>query len=152
LHKLKNSIVKTIELKSPVARVWHAITDFEEFGQWFQVAIDGPFVVGEVSTGQMLYPGFEHFRWYATVKAMETEKYFSFTWCPYSDNPDADYSKEPTTLVEFHLEPTDSGTRLTVEESGFADLPADHRREKALKMNTRGWEACMKAIESHVGG
>jgi uncharacterized protein YndB with AHSA1/START domain len=100
----------------------------------------------------MKYPGVEHFRWYATVKAMEEEKLFSLTWCPYSDNPDADYSREPTTLVEFRLEPTANGTRLTVEESGFADLPADHRRDKALRLNTRGWEEVMTAIKTHVGG
>ena len=63
---------------------------------------------------------------------MEPERLFSFTWCPYSDNPDADYSREPTTLVEFRLEPIAGGTRLHICESGFASLPDDPRRIDAL--------------------
>jgi len=147
---MKDSIVKTIELNVPVARVWKALTDHREFGTWFRVNLDGPFVVGEVSTGHMTYPGYEHFRWYATVTAMEENRLFSFTWCPYSDNPDADYSVEPTTLVEFRLETIPSGTSLTVEESGFSALPDDARRIEAMRMNTRGWDEQMKNIREHV--
>ena len=40
-------IIKTIDLKAPVARVWQALTDHREFGRWFRVALDGPFVAGE---------------------------------------------------------------------------------------------------------
>jgi len=149
---MEDCIVKSIDLKAPISRVWRALTDHEEFGKWFYAAIDGPFVVGEVSTGQMTYPGYEHFRWYATILAMEEEKLFSLTWCPFIDNPDADYSKEPTTLVEFRLESTAAGTRLTVKESGFADLPVDRRPGEALRRNTEGWEGAMKSLKSHVGG
>ena len=117
---MQDRIDKTVELQAPVARVWRALTDHHEFGQWFRVALQGPFKVGEVSNGQITYPGYEHFRWEATVQAMQAERLFSFTWCPYSDNPDADYSREPTTLVEFRLEPTATGTRLHISESGFA--------------------------------
>ena len=100
---MQDSIEKIVELKAPVSRVWRALTDHEEFGQWFRARLDGPFRVGEVSRGHITHPGYEHFRWQATVQAMEPERLFSVTWCPYSDNPDADYSREPTTLVEFRL-------------------------------------------------
>ena len=148
---MEDRIVKSIELKAPIARVWRALTDHEEFGEWFQVAIDGPFVAGEISTGQMTYPGFEHFPWYATILEMEQEKRFVLTWCPYIDNPDADFSKEPTTRVEFTLEPTAEGTRLTIVESGFADLPADHRREECLVRNTKGWDEVVETVKAYVG-
>jgi uncharacterized protein YndB with AHSA1/START domain len=105
---------------------------------------------GEVSTGQMTYPGYEHYRWHAVVKAMEPERRFAFAWCPYSDNPDADYSREPQTPVEFRLEPTSNGTRLHLCESGFAALPDDPRRAEALRMNTEGWEAQARNIAAHV--
>ena len=147
---MQDRIDKSIELKAPVGRVWRALTDHREFGQWFRVALQGPFKVGEVSKGQMTYPGYEHYRWEATVKAMEPERLFSFTWCPYSDNPDADYSREPTTLVEFRLEPTGNGTRLHLSESGFAALPDDVRRVDALRMNTQGWDEQARNIVAHV--
>lgn len=147
---MQDRIEKTIELKAPVARVWRALTDHEEFGQWFRARLDGPFRVGAVSRGHITHPGYEHFRWEATVQAMEPERLFSFTWCPYSDNPDADYSREPTTLVEFRLEPIAGGTRLHISESGFAALPDDARRVTALRMNTEGWDAQAKYIAEHV--
>ena len=81
---------------------------------------------------------------------MEPERLFSFTWHPYAVDPKADYSKEPPTLVEFHLENTPKGTLLTVIESGFDKIPMDRRLE-AFRRNDGGWTQQMKNIESHVG-
>ena len=147
---MHDSIKKDIELKSPVARVWRALTDHEEFGEWFRVKLDGPFVVGGVSTGQITYPGYEHMKWVATVEAMEPDWLFSFKWCPYGGDPDLDYSNEPTTLVEFKLEPISEGTRLVISESGFNALPDDERRVDALRSNTSGWNEQVKNIAAHV--
>jgi uncharacterized protein YndB with AHSA1/START domain len=97
----------------------------------------------------MTYPGYEHIRWNATVAAIEPERLFSFRWHPYAIDPDVDYSGEPTTLVEFRLEPNGSGSILTVTESGFAAIP-EGRRFEALRMNDRGWTMQMTNIERHV--
>ena len=93
--------------------MWRALTDHREFGEWFRVKLDGPFVAGQVSRGHITYPGYEHLKWEATVRSMEPERLFSFTWHPYAVDPKIDYAKEPTTLVEFRLEPMDGGTVLT---------------------------------------
>jgi uncharacterized protein YndB with AHSA1/START domain len=146
-------IEKRIELKAPTSRVWRALTDYREFGEWFGVKLEGPFVVGQVSRGQITYPGYEHLKWEATVQRMEAERLFSFTWpqpksIEKSDYP-SDCSKEPTTLVEFRLEKTATGTLLVVVESGFDKLPADRRLE-AFRRNEGGWTEQMKNIEGHV--
>ncbi len=146
---MSNVIEKQIELKAPVPRVWRALTDHNEFGEWFRVKIESPFKPGQVSRGRILIPGFDHVKWEATVQKMEPEKLFSFTWHPYAVDPDKDYSKEPTTLVEFRLAPKSSGTLLTVTESGFDALPKD-RAFEAFRMNEGGWTAQMKNIEAHV--
>ena len=146
---MTDRIEKRIELKAPVARVWRALTDHREFGEWFRVKIDGPFVPGEVSRGNITYPGYEHLKWEAVVKAMEPERLFSFTWHPYAVDPKVDYSKEPQTLVEFRLEKTPEGTRLTVTESGFDKIPAG-RRPEAFRMNEGGWAEQMKNIERYL--
>src|SRR3954470_17789398 len=91
-----NTIEKRIELKAPVSRVWRALTDHREFGEWFRVNLDGPFVPGQVSRGSITYPGYEHLRWEATVQRMEPERLFSFSWHPYAIDPAVDYSHEPT--------------------------------------------------------
>jgi uncharacterized protein YndB with AHSA1/START domain len=142
-------IEKRIELKAPVARVWRALTDHKEFGQWFRVKIDGPFVVGQPSRGHITIPGYEHLKWDATIKAIEPQHYFAYTWHPYPADPKIDYSQETPTLVEFKLSPTPGGTLLEVTESGFDRIPAQ-RRAEAFRMNEGGWTAQLKNIESHV--
>jgi uncharacterized protein YndB with AHSA1/START domain len=146
---MTDRIEKRIELKAPVSRVWRALTDYREFGAWFRVKLDGPFVPGQVSSGQLTYPGYEHVKWEAIVQKIEPERLFSFTWHPYPADPAIDYSKEPSTLVEFRLEKTATGTLLTVTESGFDKIPANRRLE-AFRMNDSGWTQQLKNIEVYV--
>ena len=146
---MENRIEKRIELKAPVSRVWRALTDYREFGEWFRVKLEGPFVPGQVSRGHILHPGYEHVKWEAVVQKMEPESLFSFTWHPYSVEPKVDDAKETPTLVEFRLEKTSSGTLLLLTESGFDEVPS-YRRDEAYRMNEGGWSAQMKNIESYV--
>ena len=146
---MPDRIEKRIELKAPVSRVWSAITDYQQFGQWFRAKLDGPFVVGQVSKGHITYPGYEHLKWEAVVQKMEPEWLFSFTWHPYAADPKVDYSKETPTLVEFRLEKTPGGTMLVITESGFDKIPAD-RRGEAFRMNEGGWAEQVKNIERHL--
>ena len=146
---MTDRIEKTVELRAPVLRVWRALTDHKEFGQWFRVRIDGPFVPGQVSRGNITYAGYEHVKWEAVIQKMEPEHYFSYTWHPYAVDRDRDYSAEPSTLVEFTLEKTATGTLLRVVESGFDKLPA-HRRDLAFRMNDGGWSEQLKNIARHV--
>lgn len=146
-------IEKRIELKAPVSRVWRALTDYREFGEWFGVKLEGPFVVGQISSGHITYPGYEHVRLEAMVQKMEPERLFSFTWPHPKSFDKADYSQEytnePRTLVEFRLEKTATGTLLIVTESGFDKLPAD-RRMDSFRRNEGGWTQQMKNIEGYV--
>jgi uncharacterized protein YndB with AHSA1/START domain len=142
-------IEKQIELNAPLSRVWRALTDYREFGDWFRVKLDGPFVPGEVSRGHITYPGYEHLKWEVAVQEMEPERLFSFTWHPYAIDPEVDYSGEPSTTVEFKLQSTATGTLLTLTESGFDTIPS-HRRMEAFRKNDGGWTEQMKNIESHV--
>lgn len=146
-------IEKQIELKAPVSRVWRALTDYREFGEWFRVKLEGPFVAGEVAGGYMTWPGYEHLRMEVVVQKIEPERFFSYTWHPYAIDPKVDYSKETPTLVEFTLEKSAKGvnwTLLKVTESGFDKIPPERRRE-AFRMNENGWAQQLKNIESHVG-
>ncbi len=146
---MNDRIEKVIDLKAPAARVWRALTDHQEFGSWFRVRLDGPFVPGQAARGQITYPGKEHLRWEAAVQAMEPERRFAFTWHPYAVDPTVDYSREPSTLVEFTLEPIPGGTRLRIVESGFDKLPA-HRRDAAFPRNDQGWSIQTENIARHV--
>ncbi len=149
MHIDQDRIEKQIELKAPPAKVWRALTDYREFSEWFGVDLRAPFVPGKTTAGQITVPGYEHIRMEVDVQEMEPEKLFSYNWHPYAIEPDVDYSKEPSTLVEFRLEKIENGTLLTVTESGFSKLPAE-RRSEAFRMNDRGWSQQLKDIQSHV--
>jgi len=142
-------IEKQIELKAQVSRVWRALTDYREFGEWFGVKFEAPFVVGQTARGRITYPGYEHLMLEAVVQKIEPETLFSYTWHPYALDPTVDYSKETPTLVEFRLEKTATGTLLRVSESGF-DKISSARRDEAFRKNEGGWEQQIKNIEKYV--
>ena len=142
-------IRKQTTIAAPIARVWQAISNAHEFGTWFRLALEGQFTEGARIRGRITYPGYEHLRMEVLVEKLEPESYFSLTWHPYAVDPAVDYSKEPSTLVEFRLKETTSGTLLTVTESGFSKLPS-HRREEAFRMNSDGWVEQLQNIEEHV--
>jgi uncharacterized protein YndB with AHSA1/START domain len=148
-----SKIEKRIELEAPLSRVWRALTDHREFGQWFKVKLESPFVPGQVSRGQITYPDYEHITWEAHIEKIEPERLFSFYW-PHVQSFEktgkpADYSNAPRTLVEFRLESIPGGTLLLLTESGFGCLPAGWRSE-AFRRNDGGWTEQVKNIESHV--
>lgn len=142
-------IEKRIELKAPVSRVWRALTDYREFGEWFGVKFESPFVAGKAARGRITYPGYEHLMLEAVVQKIEPETLFSYTWHPYAIDTKVDYSKETPTLVEFRLEKTATGTLLRVTESGFDKIPSA-RRDEAFRKNEGGWEQQIKNIEKYV--
>ena len=94
-------IEKQIEISAPVSQVWRALTDYRQFGEWFKVKLEEPFVPGQVVQGHITYPGYEHLKFEVIVQKLENERSFSYTWHPYAIDPNFDYSKEPSTLVEF---------------------------------------------------
>ena len=142
-------IEKTVTLTAPRARVWQAIADARQFGEWFRVRLDGEFAVGATIRGNITYPGYEYITMEVVVEQMEPERFFSYRWHPYAIDPKVDYSPEPMTLVEFTLEDAPGGTRLTIVESGFDRVPLS-RRAEAFRMNGDGWSEQMQNIERYV--
>jgi uncharacterized protein YndB with AHSA1/START domain len=138
-----------IVLPASPQRVWAALTDHVEFGEWFRVRLDGPFVAGQSASGHVTYPGHEYLRFEAWIVALEPPRRFAFRWHPYAVDPARDYSGEKTTLVEFLLDAEGEGTRLAVRESGFTLLPAG-RQAQALRMNDEGWHIQMQNIDTYL--
>jgi len=129
---------------------WRALTDYREFGEWFRVKLDGPFVAGQVSRGPITHPGYEHVIWEAVVQKMEPERLFSFTWHPYSVDPKTDYSKETPTLVEFKLEKTAGGHAASAHGVRLRPRSRATAARKQFRRNDGGWTEQMKNIECTV--
>src|SRR5262245_11675018 len=114
LHMSTDRIEKSIVLRAPLARVWRAIANAQEFGAWFRVALEGEFAPGATVRGRITYPGYEHAAMEMQIERMEPEKLFSFRWHPGAELPTD--PNEPATLVEFRLEEVAGGTRLRLSE------------------------------------
>src|ERR1051325_8430931 len=142
-------IEKKVVLRAPVSRVWQAIADSKQFGEWFRVKLNAPFAAGTKVQGKLTIPNYEHLQFEMEVERIEPQNYFSYRWHPYAIDPKVDYTKEPTTLVEFHLEEVKDGTALTITESGFDKIPAS-RRAEAFRMNDNGWAGQAKQIAAYV--
>lgn len=142
-------IEKKVVLRAPLSRVWQAIADSKQFGEWFRVEIEEPFAAGKPVKGKLTIPGYEHVQFEMQIERIEPQRYFSYRWHPYAIDPKQDYSKEPTTLVEFELEEVKDGTSVTIMESGFDRIPAA-RRAEAFRMNDNGWTGQIKHIAAYV--
>ncbi|HEY4647149.1 MAG TPA: SRPBCC family protein [Steroidobacteraceae bacterium] len=150
MNSSTDRIERKILLKAPRARVWRALSNAEEFGGWFGVALKGKaFAAGKRVQGQITYPGYEHVVFDVLIERVEPERLLSWRWHPAAVEPSVDYSQEPTTLVVFELKEVDGGTLLSVVESGFDNVPPARRLE-AFRMNSGGWDEQMKNIEKHV--
>jgi uncharacterized protein YndB with AHSA1/START domain len=99
--------------------------------------------------GRITIPKYEHVTLEFVVQRVEAQHLFSYRWHPYAVDAAVDYSKEPMTLVEFHLSDAEGGTLLRIVESGFDTLPAS-RRAEAFRANDGGWTSQIKNIERYV--
>ncbi|MDB1112230.1 SRPBCC family protein [Pseudomonas extremaustralis] len=146
LDRIERKVLLSVSRK----QVWEALVDAEQFGDWFGIALkDKTFVAGETIEAPITYPGYEHVIWKARIERILPQTLFSFRWHPYAVDKDVDYDQETPTLVEFTIEDRAPGILLRVVESGFNSLPTG-RRQKAFKMNSRGWDEQMGNIESYL--
>lgn len=160
MANVPDRIEKVAVLRAPLERVWRAVSDSKEFGTWFGIELDAPFVAGktmvariaptkvdpEVAKMQAPHAGVE---FEIAIERIEPMRLFSFRWHPFGLDKTADYSKEPMTLVEFRLEPDAAGTRLTIVESGFDGIPLE-RRAKAFAANDGGWGKQAELVKKYV--
>jgi uncharacterized protein YndB with AHSA1/START domain len=143
-------IERKVLIKAPRARVWRALSDAGEFGDWFGVNFKGKtFVAGKHVQGKITYPGYEHLTMDVLIERVVPEQLLSWRWHPAAIDPKVDYSQEPTTLVEFELKEVDGDTMLTVVESGLDKIPLA-RRADVFRMNSSGWDEQMENIKKHV--
>ncbi|MGZ3298720.1 MAG: SRPBCC family protein [Asticcacaulis sp.] len=156
----QDRIEKHIVLRASLARVWGAITDSRQFGVWFGMALDGPFIAGEAITGHIAPTQVDDAvaamqKPYAgtpvsfVIDRIEPMTLFSLRWHPYAIDKTIDYSQEPMTLITFALKEVANGVELTLTETGFDNIPA-HRRAAALRANEGGWTMQMKLIAAYV--
>jgi uncharacterized protein YndB with AHSA1/START domain len=134
-------IERTVEIAHPPAKVWAALTTAEGLGAWF----------GQEARIDLRPGGLAWMKWDSghtadmRVERVEEPTVFGFTWHIYG-LPEDDPRR---TYVEFTLEPVGAGTRLTVVESGFAQLSGDAHRT-AHDGNTQGWASELGELADYL--
>ncbi|HXP64958.1 MAG TPA: SRPBCC family protein [Steroidobacteraceae bacterium] len=150
MNKSTDRIERKVTINAPRPRVWRAVSDAGEFGDWFGVNFKGKtFVAGKHIQGKITHPGYEHLTMEVLIERIEPEQLLSWRWHPAAIDPKVDYSQEPTTLVVFELKDVEGGTMLTVVESGLDKIPLA-RRADAFRLNSSGWEVQMVNVKKHV--
>ena len=146
-------IEKHVRINAPMERVWRAISEPAQFAAWFGLDSAGArFEPGSPATMKLTSPPeYAGMAFTIDVVSVEAGRLFAFRWHPYAVDQSVDYSGEPTTLVEFFLEPDGDQTLLTVTECGFNALP-EHRRLVAFQMNDGGWAEQVQRVRRYVSG
>jgi uncharacterized protein YndB with AHSA1/START domain len=156
----EDRIEKSVVIRAPRDRVWKALTDSQEFGRWFGAKFEGPFVPGRTVRGaiapsEVATPEETTGNPYLgkplliQVERIEPPRRFSYRWQPLESSPDLEVVEDPSTLVEFILEETKDGTRLTVVETGFSQIPATHRKS-AYESHEGGWGIQVQRVRVHI--
>ncbi len=142
-------IEKIVTLEAPRSRVWRALTDVQQFNEWFGVSLSSPFVEGAEVSGQIVSKTYGEVTMSIWIETLTPESYFAFRWHPFAIEQGIDYAAEPTTLVAFTLADIPEGTQLTIVESGFDKIP-ESRRARAFSANSGGWTAQSKRIADYL--
>ncbi|WP_206240982.1 SRPBCC family protein [Novosphingobium terrae] len=155
-----DQVEKQVILRASRERVWQAISDSAQFGTWFGVAFDGPFVAGQEIVGRItpttvdpavaaLQEPHRGTAFKVFVERIEPMHSFAFRWHPFAIDPAHDYEAEPMTLVTFTLSDAEGGVLLSITETGFDQLPLA-RRAMAWQANDGGWQHQTRLIERYL--
>lgn len=156
----EDRIEKSVVIRAPRDRVWKALTDSKEFGRWFGARFEGPFAPGKsvravIAASELASPEETANHPYLGkpmtfhVEKVEPPHRFSYRWHPLEGATGSESTDGPSTLVEFTLDETPGGTRLTVVETGFSAIPAAHRKA-AYDSHDGGWAVQVGRVRVHI--
>ncbi len=140
-----DQIERVITIPAKPEQVWRAIATPQGLNGWFAGKIEGDFHVG---SDIVFVFGEDNIKPVRIVN-MEPTTRFAYRWRPYTNDLAVNLDALPSTLVEFRLEPTPEGTKLTVTESGFSQIPADVRA-KSFADNSGGWTEELQGLAAYV--
>ena len=140
---IPNTITRTLDLPHPQEKVWSALTTIDGITGWF-----GSHANGEMTPGhdvRMRWEQHGNVENTLAIKVVDPMSVFAYSW-GINGAPEGD---PRLTYVEFALVPTASGTRLTVTESGFAQLP-DEWLEQSYQGNIQGWRSELDKLVAYL--
>jgi uncharacterized protein YndB with AHSA1/START domain len=140
---IPNTITRTLELPHPQEKVWSALTTIDGLTRWFGTSAEGEVIPGKDVV--MTWAQYDNGQQVLAIQVVDPMSRFAYCW-GISGAPAGDPRR---TYVEFALEPAGSGTRLTVSESGFAQLPEEWL-DQTYKGNSSGWDAELGELVTYL--
>lgn len=142
---MQNVIRREIVINAPKERVYDAIANPEKVVLWFPETLEGRYEVGE----QPIFGFGDHGKTQVHIVDARPSSYFAYRWVPGANHYLGDVTQVPNTLVEFHIdEESDDSCKVTLTESGFADLPTDIM-EEAFRQNSGGWDFMLDRLAKY---
>ncbi len=142
---MQNVIKREITITASKQRIYEAIADPDQVTKWFPETLEGNYKVGE----QPIFSFGDHGKNQIYIVAAQPYEYFAFRWVPGANHYLGDVLAVPNTLVEFRIaEQTDGTCKVTLLESGFADLPKE-LMESAFNQNSGGWDFMLDRLEKY---
>ena len=139
---MQDVIQREVMIHATQQSVYAAISDPEQLVKWFPQSVEG-------DCQPVSHPIFgfgEHGKNQLSIVAADPHHYFAYRWVPGANQFLGDVNSVPNTLVEFRItKESEKSCKVTLTESGFADLPAKMMAE-AFKQNTGGWEFMMNRL------
>lgn len=151
---MRDHVEREVLIRGPIERAFAALTDPALFPTWGPERVEGTIAPGERPVLDFGASG----RVRVYIVAVEPPRYFAYRWVQGVTDPEvllADPLAGHNTLVEFHLEAIDGGTRVRVRESGLASLPGvpGLDRDKAIEHMGEGWRLMLDGLRrSFVDG
>lgn len=131
---MQNTITRELVLPADPNTVWDkSFGTPSALASWFPEKADVEFVPN--ATG--IFSWGEH-RCEIRIVTVDPPHTLAYQWHPGDMNVLSDFPEEELTTVTFTLESHPEGTKVTMIESGFANIP-ESRHANAIKENTNGW-------------
>jgi len=141
----QDQIQRIVELPVNLERAWRAISTPEELSRWFSDEVAFEPQVGS----EIIFDWEDYGRKYGQIEVIEAPYRFGFRWLAGDRGDRTTLQAANSTFVLMSLERTPSGTRLTVTETGFANLAPELRRTE-FEGNTRGWETELGELSAYL--
>jgi len=140
------AVERSIWIEAPIEKAWYAVTEPTQLDQWYATRYRWAIPMLQVGTQVKFYnkDDAEDFQ-IATIEIVDPPREFSLRW-----QADRQYP-EIILVTSFLLVEENTGTRVTIHESGYELLP-ENLRQQWIDATDHGYTMSMENLKAHLEG
>jgi uncharacterized protein YndB with AHSA1/START domain len=141
-------ITRSLQVHASIDRVWDVLTRPDHIQCWY--AFGGAEIDLRVG-GRVAFRWDEHGRYLGVIEAVDPGRRLAFRFVPHA--ADVEPTVGNSTLVEFHLAPTDAAVALLFSESGYRSLAMSEEEQRGhLSMSEGAWDDALRLLKECAEG